>query len=65
MGDTVVANVRRYTTFPATRNSLKHMRNILLYQYMVSGKEQFGVLQRDGLDRRRAQQEASDLANHY
>ena len=30
MGDTVVANVQEYTTFPAARVPLRHMRNILI-----------------------------------
>ena len=49
MGDTVVANVQEYTTFPASQGSFETHEKYFDIQYMVSGREQFGVCKRDGL----------------
>ncbi|GLC78363.1 NanQ anomerase/TabA/YiaL family protein [Lacrimispora brassicae] len=48
-GDTVVANVQEYTTFPAEKGSFETHEKYFDIQYMVSGREQFGVCKRDGL----------------
>ncbi len=49
MGDTVVANVQEYTTFPPEQGSFETHEKYFDIQYVVSGKEQFGICKRDGL----------------
>ncbi len=49
MGDTVVANVQEYTTFPASQGSFEAHDKFFDIQYVVSGQEQFGVCKREGL----------------
>lgn len=60
MGDTVVANVQEYTTFPASQGSFETHEKYFDIQYMVSGREQFGVCKRDGLVEKE-RNEADDL----
>ncbi len=48
-GDMVVANVQEYTTFPAEQGSFETHEKYFDIQYLVSGREQFGVCKRDGL----------------
>ena len=60
MGDTVVANVQEYTTFPASQGSFETHEKYFDIQYMVSGREQFGVCKRDGLVEKE-RNEAGDL----
>lgn len=45
----VVANVQEYTTFPADQGSFETHEKYFDIQYMVSGRERFGVCKRDGL----------------
>lgn len=49
MGDTVIANVQEYTTFPASQGYFETHEKYFDIQYVVSGKEQFGICKRDGL----------------
>lgn len=49
MGDTVVANVQEYTTIPADQGSFETHEKFFDIQYVVSGREQFGICKRDGL----------------
>ena len=49
MGDTVIANVQEYTTFPPSQGSFETHEKYFDIQYMVTGREQFGVCKRDGL----------------
>lgn len=49
MGDDVIANVQEYTTFPASEGRFETHEKYFDIQYMVTGKEQFGVCKRDGL----------------
>ncbi|MCD8121772.1 MAG: YhcH/YjgK/YiaL family protein [Clostridiales bacterium] len=49
MGDTVIANVQEYTTFPPEEGSFETHEKYFDIQYVVSGREQFGVCKRDGL----------------
>ena len=49
MGDTVVANIQEYTTFPADQGSFENHEKYFDIQYVVKGREQFGVCKRDGL----------------
>ena len=49
LGDSVVANVQEYTTFPADQGLFETHEKYFDIQYMVSGREQFGVCKRDGL----------------
>ena len=45
----VTANVQEYTTFPASEGSFETHDKFFDIQYVISGKEQFGVCKRDGL----------------
>ena len=45
----VTANVQEYTTFPAAEGSFETHDLVFDIQYIISGKEQFGVCKRDGL----------------
>lgn len=47
--DSVVANVQEYTTFPADQASFETHEKYFDIQYVVSGREQFGVCKREGL----------------
>lgn len=49
MNDAVVANVQEYTTFPADQGLFETHEKYFDIQYVVSGREQFGVCKRDGL----------------
>ena len=49
MGNTVVANIQEYTTIPASEGSFESHEKYFDIQYVVSGKEQFGICKRDGL----------------
>ena len=60
LGATVVANVQEYTTFPASQGSFETHEKYFDIQYMVSGREQFGVCKRDGLVEKE-RNEAGDL----
>lgn len=60
LGDTVVANVQEYTSIKWEEGSFETHEKYFDIQYVVSGKEQFGICKRDGLvvkERR----DASDL----
>lgn len=59
-GDSVVANVQEYTTFPAGQGLFETHEKYFDIQFMVAGKEQFGVCKRDGLVVKE-RNEASDL----
>ena len=45
----VTANVQEYTTFPASEGSFETHDKFFDIQYVISGKEQFGVCKREGL----------------
>ena len=45
----VTANVQEYTTIPAAEGSFETHDLFFDIQYIISGKEQFGVCKRDGL----------------
>ncbi len=45
----VTANVQEYTTFPPEEGSFETHEKFFDIQYMVTGREQFGVCKRDGL----------------
>lgn len=45
----VTANVQEYTTFPASEGSFETHDAYFDIQYVISGKEQFGVCKREGL----------------
>lgn len=49
MGEDVVAHVQEYTTFPPDQGLFETHEKYFDIQYMVSGKEQFGICKRDGL----------------
>lgn len=49
MGDTVVANIQEYTTFPESQLSFETHEKYFDIQYVVSGREMFGVCKRNGL----------------
>lgn len=49
LGDVVVANVQEYTTSPWEERSFETHEKYYDIQYVVSGKEQFGVCKWDGL----------------
>lgn len=49
VGEDVVAHVQEYTTFPADQGLFETHEKYFDIQYMVSGKEQFGICKRDGL----------------
>ncbi len=48
-GDIVVASVQDYTTVPPDQGVFETHEKYFDIQYMVSGREQFGVCKRDGL----------------
>jgi biofilm protein TabA len=48
-GDDVVANVQEYTTSPASENAFETHDKFFDIQYVISGKEFFGVCKREGL----------------
>lgn len=60
MGDTVVANVQEYTTKLPEEGLFETHEKYFDIQYVVSGKEQFGVCKRDGL-KVKSRDEANDL----
>ena len=45
----VPANVQEYTTFPASEGAFETHDKFFDIQYVISGKEQFGVCKREGL----------------
>ena len=45
----VTANEQEYTTYPAAEGSFETHDLFYYIQYIISGKEQFGVCKRDGL----------------
>lgn len=45
----VTANVQEYNTFPASEGSFETHDAYFDIQYVISGKEQFGVCKREGL----------------
>ncbi len=45
----VTANVQLYTTYPASEGSFETHDKYFDIQYVVSGKEQFGICKREGL----------------
>ncbi len=47
--DDVIANVQEYTTMPASDGYFETHDKYFDIQYLISGKEQFGVCKRDGL----------------
>lgn len=47
--DGVTANVQEYTTFPASQGYFETHDKFFDVQYVISGKEQFGVCKREGL----------------
>lgn len=47
--DGVTANVQEYTTFPASEGYFETHDKFFDVQYVISGKEQFGVCKREGL----------------
>lgn len=49
VGDAVVANVQEYTTFPEDEVFFESHEKYFDIQYMVSGREMFGICKRDGL----------------
>lgn len=48
-GEDVIANVQEYTTMPANEGFFETHDKYFDIQYVISGKEQFGVCKRDGL----------------
>lgn len=60
MGDTVIANVQEYTSIPASEGSFEAHDKFFDIQFIVSGKEQFGVCKREGLKVKEVR-EANDL----
>lgn len=52
--DRVIANVQEYTTFPAETAYFETHNQFFDIQYMISGKEMFGVCKRQGLVQREA-----------
>ncbi len=59
MGDTVVANVQEYTTKLPEEGLFETHEKYFDIQYVVSGKEQFGVCKRDSL-KVKSRDEAND-----
>ena len=59
-GEPWIANRQEYTTFPASQGSFETHEKYFDIQYMVSGREQFGVCKRDGLVEKE-RNEAGDL----
>ena len=49
MGKEVVAQVQEYTTFPADQGLFETHEKYFDIQYMVYGKEMFGICKREGL----------------
>lgn len=60
LGDTVVANVQEYTSIKWEEGSFETHDKYFDIQYVVSGKELFGVCKRDGLVEKE-RRDASDL----
>ncbi|MEY8354248.1 YhcH/YjgK/YiaL family protein [Lachnospiraceae bacterium 54-53] len=60
MGEAVVANVQEYTTFPADEGLFETHEKYFDIQYVVSGREQFGICKREGL-KVKERREESDL----
>lgn len=60
LGDTVIANVQEYTSIKWEEGSFETHDKYFDIQYVVSGKEQFGVCKRDGLVEKE-RRDASDL----
>ena len=60
LGDQVVANIQEYTTIKPEEGSFETHEKFFDIQYVVSGKEQFGVCKRDGLVVK-SRDEANDL----
>lgn len=50
----VTANVQEYDTFPADQGSFETHDDYFDIQYVISGKEQFGVCKREGLVQKKA-----------
>jgi YhcH/YjgK/YiaL family protein len=48
-GDDVVASVQEYTTTPADQNVFETHDKFFDIQYVISGKEHFGICKREGL----------------
>lgn len=48
-GDDVVASVQEYTTTSASENLFETHDKFFDIQYVISGKEQFGICKREGL----------------
>lgn len=48
-GEDVIANVQEYTTVPAAEGSFETHDQYFDIQYVISGKEQFGICKREGL----------------
>lgn len=53
----VTANVQEYDTFPADQGSFETHDDYFDIQYVISGKEQFGVCKREGLVQKKADPE--------
>ena len=49
LGDQVVANIQEYTTIKPEEGSFETHEKFFDIQYVVSGREQFGVCKREGL----------------
>lgn len=49
LGDTVVANIQEYTSIKWEEGSFETHEKFFDIQYVVSGREQFGVCKREGL----------------
>lgn len=49
MGDDVIANVQEYTTIPADTAFFETHEKYFDMQYIISGREMFGICKRDGL----------------
>ncbi len=60
LGDTVVANVQEYTSIKWEEGAFESHEKYYDIQYVVSGKERFGVCKRDGLVVKE-RKDASDL----
>lgn len=60
LADQVIANVQEYTTILPETGSFETHEKFFDIQYVVSGKEQFGVCKRDGLVVK-TRDEANDL----
>lgn len=58
MGDSVVANVQEYTTFPSEQGYFETHEKYFDIQYVVSGIERFGICKREGLTVRSVDEKA-------